>query len=101
MTDSIADSNIENNVNDNPENIAKVANVEVTLCAELGRTKISLKDAVEYDAGSIIMLDKINNEPVNIYVDDILIAKGQIVAIDDTYGIKIVEIVENKQINEK
>ena len=77
-------------------NIAKVANVEVTLCAELGRTKLSLKDAIEYDAGSIITLDRINNEPINVYVDDILIAKGKIVAIEDTYGIKIVEIVENK-----
>ena len=93
MADSIAESNIENNT----ENIAKVANVEVTLCAELGKTKISLNDAIEYDTGSIITLEKINNEPINIYVDDILIAKGQIVAIDDTYGIKIVEIIENKQ----
>ena len=97
----MADSVTESNIQDNTENIAKVANVEVTLCAELGRTKLSLKDAIEYDTGSIITLDKMNNDPVNIYVDDILIAKGQIVAIDDTYGIKIVEIVENKQINEK
>jgi len=79
-------------------NISKVANVEVTLCAELGRAKILLKDAIEYDTGSIITLDKINNEPINIYVDDILIAKGKIVAIEDSYGIKIVEIVENKNL---
>ena len=52
------------------KNIAKVANVEVTLCAELGRAKLSLKDAIEYDSGSIITLDKINNEPINVYVDD-------------------------------
>ena len=89
----------ENNTEEktlNSNNIAKVANVEVTLCAELGRAKLSLKDAIEYDTGSIITLDKINNEPINVYVDDILIAKGKIVAIEDTYGIKIVEIVENK-----
>ena len=97
MTDSIAESNIENN----PENIAKVANVEVTLCAELGKTKISLNDVIEYDTGSIIRLDKSNNDPINIYVDDILIAKGQIIAIDDTYGIKIVEIVDNNQPDKK
>ena len=88
------------------KNIAKVANVEVTLCAELGRAKLSLKDAIEYDSGSIITLDKINNEPINVnYVkyelDDILIAKGKIVAIEDTYGIKIVEIVENKSLENK
>ena len=80
----------------NAKNIAKVADVQVTLCAELGRSKLLLKDAIEYDTGSIITLDKINNEPINVYVDDILIAKAKIVAIEDTYGIKIVEIIENK-----
>lgn len=76
--------------------ISKVANVEVTLCAELGRTEVTLKDAIECDKGSVFMLDKTTNDPINVYVDDILIAKAQIVAIEDTYGIKIVEIVENK-----
>lgn len=82
-------------------NISKVANVEVTLCAELGRAKLLLKDAIEYDSGSIIVLDKVNDEPINIYVNDILIAKGKIVAIEDTYGIKIVEIIENKSLEKK
>lgn len=77
-------------------NIAKVANVEVTLSAELGRTNIKLKDAVECDRGSVIALNRANDEPVDVYVDDVLIAKAQIVAIEDTYGIKIVEIIENK-----
>ena len=82
---------------DNFEDISKVAKVEVMLCAELGKAKISLQDAIEYDAGSIITLDKLSNDPVNVYVDDILIARGKIVAVEDTYGIKIEEIIENKQ----
>lgn len=77
--------------------IAKIANVEVSLCAELGRAKLSLKDIIEYDSDSIISLDKNMNDPVDIFVDDILIARGQIVAIEDSYGIKIVEIIENKK----
>lgn len=94
----------QNSAQSNPidyKNIAKVAKVEVTLCAELGRTTLPLKDAIEYDTGSIITLDKTEDDPVNIYVDDILIAKGKIVAIEDTYGIKIVEIVENKKLEQK
>ena len=79
-------------------NISKVANVEVKLSAELGKTILPLKDVIEYDSGSIIVLDKMNKEPVDIYVNEILIAKGQIVATEDTYGIKITEIIENKQI---
>ena len=53
-------------------NIAKIANVEVTLSAELGRAKLQLKDAIEYDEGSIITLDKATTDPVDIFVDDIL-----------------------------
>ncbi|MBQ8635628.1 FliM/FliN family flagellar motor switch protein [bacterium] len=83
------------------KNIAKVANVEVTLCAELGRAKLQLKDAIEYDTGSIITLDKTTTDPIDIFVDDILIAKGKIVAIEDTYGIKIVEIIENNKLENK
>ena len=82
-------------------NIAKVANVEVTLSAELGRSKLQLKDAIEYDEGSIIALDKTTTDAVDIFVDDILIARGKVVAIEDTYGVKIVEIVENKELEKE
>ena len=83
------------------DNISKVANVEVKLTAELGRTRLPLKDIMEYDSGSVIMLDRNSNEPVDVFVNDILIAKGKIVAIEDTYGIKIVEIIDNSNKEEK
>lgn len=92
----MAQNSAQNNIVDS-KNIAKVANVEVTLCAELGRAKLQLKDAIEYDTGSIITLDKLSTDPIDIFVNDILIAKGKIVAIEDSYGIKIVEIVENNK----
>ncbi len=85
----------------NSGNISKVANVEVKLTAELGKTKMHLRDIIEYDSGSVIMLDKTSNDPVDIYVNDILIAKGKIVAIEDTYGIKIVEIMDNSNAENK
>lgn len=93
----MAQNSVQNSIIDS-KNIAKVANVEVNLCAELGRAKLQLKDAIEYDAGSIITLDKTSSDPIDIFVDDILIAKGKIVAIEDSYGIKIVEIVENNKL---
>jgi len=89
----MAQNSIANNMIDS-KNIAKVANVQVSLCAELGRAKLQLKDAIEYDTGSIIALDKTTSDPIDIFVNDILIARGKIVAIEDSYGIKIVEIIE-------
>lgn len=84
----------EENITENNK-ISRVANVEVRLSAELGRTKLPLKDVIEYDTGSIIVLDRLNNEPIDVLVNDILIARGRIVAIEDTYGIKISEIINN------
>ncbi len=85
---------ISENIAEN-DKISRVANVEVKLSAELGRTTLPLKDVMEYDAGSIIVLDRLNDEPIDVFVNDILIAKGKIVAIEDTYGIKVTEIVDN------
>ncbi|MBR6298501.1 MAG: FliM/FliN family flagellar motor switch protein [Candidatus Gastranaerophilales bacterium] len=79
------------------KNLEKIKNVKVRLYAELGKTNISLKDAIEYDSGSIIDLNKMEDETVDVYVDDILIAKAKIVAIEDSYGIKIVEIMDYKK----
>ncbi len=95
----------ENFINKNSiidvKSLDKIKNVKVRLYAELGRANISLKEAIEYDKGSIVTLDKLEDETVDVYVDDILIAKAKIVAIEDSYGIKIVEIVDskNKQTN--
>ena len=83
------------NSKNNFDNISKVANVEVKLTAELGTTKLNLRDVIEYDSGSIIMLDKTDSDLVDIYVNEIMIARGKIVAIEDSYGIKIVEILDN------
>lgn len=88
---------VNNLPNETIKNMDKVRNVKVRLCAELGKAKISLKEAIEFDKNSVVTLDKLEDEPVDIFVDDILIAKAKIVAIEDTYGIKIVEIIDNKK----
>ena len=85
---------MEENITENNK-ISRVASVEVKLSAELGRATLPLKDVMEQDAGSIIVLNRQNDEPIDVFVNDILIAKGKIVAIEDTYGIKITEIVDN------
>lgn len=82
--------------NFNFENLAKIANVEVKLTAQLGKTKVPLKDILRYENGSIVTLDKKEEEPVDIFVDSVLVARGAIVALDNCYGVKITEIIKNK-----
>ena len=77
------------------DNLERLSGVEVNLFAEFGTTRVPLKSILEYDTGTIIQLDKKSNDPINIYVDNVLIAKGEIVAVNKNFGVKITEIVES------
>ena len=95
--ESVVSQEVHNNAIEEYENIAKVANVEVKLTAILGRATLPLKDIIEFDSGSIIPLNNFTYDPIEIFVNDIYIAKAKVVAIEDTYGVKILEIVDNNK----
>ena len=78
----------------NFENLAKIANVEVKLTAQLGKAKVALKDVLRYEQGALVVLDNKENEPIDIFVDNVLVARGVIVAVDGCYGVKITEIIK-------
>lgn len=77
-------------------NLAKIANVEVKLTAQLGKTKVPLKDILRFETGSLVSLDNREDEPVDIFVDNVLVARGMVVAVDNYYGVKITEIVKER-----
>jgi flagellar motor switch protein FliN/FliY len=58
----------------------------------LGQTSISLLDVVALQSGSVLELDKLSTDPLDLYVNDILIARGEVVVVDDKFAIKISEI---------
>ena len=85
----------------NFENLAKIANVEVKLTAQLGTSRAKIKDILRYDEGSLIVLDNYEDEPVDIFVDSVLVARGEVVAVGDSYGVKVVELIKNKEKEEE
>lgn len=94
MGDNLKD--LKNNFpNFNFENLAKIANVEVRLTAQLGKTRVPLKEILRYEEGSLIPLDNSQGEPVDIFVDSILVARGLIVAVDNCYGVKVTQIIKD------
>ena len=96
MSDSLKE--LKNSYPDfNFENLAKIANVEVKLTAQLGKTKVLLKDILRYQPGTLVMLDNKEEEPVDIFVDSVLVARGAVAALDNHYGVKITEIIENSK----
>ena len=68
-------------------------NIPIEVTVELGRTKISLKDLYELSEGSIIELERLAGEPLDLVVNGQIVAQGEVVAIDENYGLRITHIV--------
>ena len=76
----------------NDANIGLILDVPLQVTVELGRTKKSIKEILELSNGSIVELDKLAGEPVEIQVNGHFLAKGEVVVIDENFGVRITEI---------
>jgi len=77
--------------------IALLLDVEMTMTVELGRTTKLVKDILGFGEGSIIELDKLAGEPVDLLVNGKLIARGEVVVIDENFGIRVTDIVSQDE----
>lgn len=75
------------------KNLEMLLDIPLQVTVELGRTKRSVKDILELGAGSIIELDKLAGEPVDILVNNRLIAQGEVVVIDENFGVRVTDII--------
>ena len=73
-------------------NLDLVHDIPLEVSAVLGQTAISLRDVVALQTGSVLELDKLSSDPIDLYVNDILIARGEVVVVDDKFAIKISEL---------
>ncbi|PIC65625.1 flagellar motor switch phosphatase FliY [Sporosarcina sp. P13] len=77
-------------------NLNMLLDIPLQVTVELGRTKRSVKEILEMSGGSIIELDKLAGEPVDILVNHRYIAKGEVVVIDENFGVRITDILSQK-----
>lgn len=75
------------------KNLNMLLDIPLQVTVELGRTKRSVKDILELGSGSIIELDKLAGEPVDILVNNRLIAQGEVVVIDENFGVRVTDII--------
>jgi len=73
--------------------IGLVYNIPLQVSVELGRTKKEISEILEFNLGTIVVLDKLAGDPVEIVANGKLIARGEVVVIDDNYGVRITDIV--------
>ncbi|MCM3782951.1 flagellar motor switch phosphatase FliY [Neobacillus mesonae] len=77
----------------NDNNLNLLMDIPLKVTVELGRTQKQIKDILELSQGSIIELDKLAGEPVDILVNQKLIAKGEVVVIDENFGVRVTDII--------
>ncbi len=83
------DNVIKNTVND----IDLILDIPVQLTVELGRTKIAIKNLLQLAQGSVVELDGLAGEPMNVLVNGCLIAQGEVVVVNDKFGIRLTDVI--------
>ncbi len=76
-----------------PTNIEMLLDISLPLTIELGRTNMMIRDILELGHGSIVELDKLAGEPVDVLVNEKVIARGEVVVIDENFGVRITSLV--------
>lgn len=101
MTDA-AKKEMEDNIHelhpsDDSPNLGMIMDIPLKLTAELGRTKIIVSELLNLGQGSVLELNKLAGEPMEIYVNDKLIAKGEAVVVNDKFGVRLTDVISPKE----
>ncbi len=76
-----------------PANLDLIMDIGLEIRVELGRTNMKIRDILNLGGGSVVELDKLAGEPVDLLVNDVIFAKGEVVVIDENFGVRITEIL--------
>ena len=74
-----------------------VMDIPVTISMEIGRTKISIRNLLQLSQGSVVELDRLAGEPMDVLVNDTLIAHGEVVVVNDKFGIRLTDIISTSE----
>ena len=74
-----------------------ILDIPVQISVELGRTRMPIKDLLNLVPGSVVELDKLAGDPLDIFVNDTLVAKGKVVVVDENFGIRITDLVSAEE----
>ena len=74
-------------------NLDVILDVPVTLSMEVGRTRIPIRNLLQLNQGSVVELDRAAGEPLDVYVNGTLIAQGEVVVVNDRFGVRLTDVV--------
>ena len=82
-----------NAISQSPDNFNVVLDVPVSLSVELGHCQLPMREVLQLNIGSVVQLDKPADAPVDLFVNGKLVARGEVVVIEDRFGVKITEVL--------
>jgi flagellar motor switch protein FliN/FliY len=91
------DTSLARSMEESPPNIQMLLDINLNVTIELGRTRLSIRKILELGPGSIIELDRLAGEPVDLLVNDKVVAKGEVVVVDEYFGIRIISLVSPEE----
>ncbi|TVP81607.1 flagellar motor switch protein FliN [Thioalkalivibrio sp.] len=74
-------------------NLDVVLDIPVTLSTEIGRTRIPIRSLLQLNQGSVVELDRLAGEPLDVYVNGTLIAHGEVVVVNEKFGIRLTDVI--------
>lgn len=78
---------------DEDANIEVILDIPVTVAMEIGRTTVSIRNLLQLNQGSVVELDRLAGEPMDVMVNGTLIAHGEVVVVNDKFGIRLTDVV--------
>ncbi|HLI19300.1 MAG TPA: flagellar motor switch protein FliN [Rhodanobacteraceae bacterium] len=74
-------------------NLDVILDVPVTMAMEVGRTRISIRNLLQLNQGSVVELDRAAGEPLDVFVNGTLVAHGEVVVINEKFGIRLTDVI--------
>lgn len=74
-------------------NLEMILDIPVTISMEIGRTKISIRHLLQLNQGSVVELDRLAGEPLDVLVNGTLIAHGEVVVVNEKFGIRLTDVI--------
>lgn len=78
---------------DEDHNLDMILDIPVTIAMEIGRTKISIRNLLQLNQGSVVELDRLAGEPMDVLVNGTLVAHGEVVVVNEKFGIRLTDVV--------
>jgi flagellar motor switch protein FliN/FliY len=88
-----ASFDVNDKTSEPPKNLEFILDIPLSISVELGRTKMVINDMLQLGQGSVIELDKLAGEPLEVYVNNKLMAKGEVVLVNDKFGVRLTDII--------